>query len=61
MSLVVRREVVLMSRWEIQVTQLRAESLQPPACPSKNHWGGADAILVASVCRVVECLFKGFS
>ena len=35
MSLGVRREVVL-SRWEVQVTKLRAESLQPPACPSKT-------------------------
>ena len=48
----VRREVVL-SQWEIQVTRLRAESCQPPACPSK-------AVLVASAGCVMERSFANF-
>ena len=44
MSLDVRREAVL-SRWEIQVTRLRAESLQ-------------EAILVASIVCVMEGPFE---
>ena len=38
MSFGVRRDVVL-SRWEIQVTMLRAESSQPPACRSRTTVG----------------------
>ena len=46
MPLGVRREAVL-SRWEIQVTRLRAESPHPPATEQ-------EALSVASLGRVVE-------
>ena len=44
-----------LSRWEIQVTRLRAKSPQSPAYPSKK------AVLVASVGCVVARPFQGFA
>ena len=52
---------VVLNCWKIQVTRLRAESLRPLACPSKNHWSEADAILVASVDCVVRSPSEGFA
>ena len=49
----------MLSRWEMQVTRLRAESptlhllppLPPPALSVENHRGEAEAVLVASVMK----------
>ena len=59
MSLGVRREVVL-SRWEIQVTSLRAECPQPPAWPPKTHRGAPEAILAGSFGCVATRPFEFF-
>ena len=50
---VARCAEVVLSRWEIQVIKLRAESPQPPTCPSKTT-------VVASVGCVLERPFEGF-
>ena len=46
----------MLSRWEIQVTRLRAESLHPAACPSKTtgvKWATIGCVMERSIEIVV--------